>query len=159
MTEQRSNEVIIVDGLQKALGCLVIRANQTAPSPDYPYVSYTVTTPAVTNGGGWGDYGGGVYGKQFNQVWSFTVQSGDCTESQNLAIQAHAWFDRLGTLYLNDNHIVVQRVENISNRDNLLTIEYEYRNGFDVTFTLMGRLDTETEDYIETADVTGELIE
>ena len=141
MIKLRNREIIIVEGMQKELGCLVIRANQTARVPPYPYVSYNVITPISANLGTWGQYDDGKERKPFNQTWSFTVQSDDSTQSMELAIKARDYLEHVGTVYLNDNDIIVESVGNVTNRDNLLTIEYEYRNGFDVTFWLLNEVD------------------
>ena len=37
---------------------------------------------------------------------------------------------------MKDNGVTVQSVTNVTNRDNILTVEYEYKNGFDVVFYL-----------------------
>lgn len=87
-----------------------------------------------------------IYRKEFQQVWSFTVQSDDDIESKILALKAYDFFDNVGTTILNENSAVVQKLSNITNRDNILTIEYEYRNGFDVTFAFMNEITTETEE-------------
>ena len=144
MIDLRQNEIIIVEGLQKELDCPVIRANQTAPIPPYPYVSYTLMTPVSANNGTWGKYEDGKDRKPFTQTWSFTIQSNDSTESQMLALKAYDWFDHVGTVPLNDNHIIVQSISNITNRDNLLTVEYEYRNGFDVVFWWLSEVENTT---------------
>ena len=144
MIDLRQNEIIIVEGLQKELDCPVIRANQTAPIPPYPYVSYTLMTPVSANNGTWGEYEDGKDRKPFTQTWSFTIQSNDSTESQMLALKAYDWFDHVGTVPLNDNHIIVQSISNITNRDNLLTVEYEYRNGFDVVFWWLSEVENTT---------------
>lgn len=145
MLEIRNNEILIVEGLQKALNCLVIRANQTAPAPPYPYISYTIITPSNANNGTWGRYDDGIDRIPVTQTWSFTAQSNDMVESTNLAINARNWLQHEGAVYLNDNHITVQTVEDITNRDNFLTVEYEYRNGFDVVFWLLDEMENTTE--------------
>ncbi|WOC33053.1 MULTISPECIES: phage neck terminator protein [Caproicibacterium] len=136
MKSLREIEAAVADGLQVYLKCPVIRSNQTAPVPPYPYVSYTITTP-VQSGGTWAT---GEDGRQFidlPQVWSFTVQAADDMQALQLAMDAFQWFDtEAGHFYLKQNEIAVQRVGSIGNRDNLLSIEYEYRKGFDVTFLL-----------------------
>lgn len=142
MINIRDTEIIIVNSLQKWLKiqgyeCPVIRSNQTAPIPKYPYISYTITTPVVSDAKGYSISKDGTRYKSLVQVWSFTVQSDDDEEANNVALQAYDWFAAVGNLYLSDNGIVPQRVRNVSNRDNLLTIEYEYRRGFDVDFLLM----------------------
>ena len=55
---------------------------------------------------------------------------------------------------MNDNNVIVQSVGSITNRDNVLTVGYEYKNGFDVDFWLFETVgDTDTE-IIETADIS-----
>ena len=63
-----------------------------------------------------------------------------------LCMRAREWLDHAGQIYLNDRHIIVQKVGAINNRDNLVTIEYEYRNGFDCVFWLMSETDSLSEE-------------
>lgn len=137
MIEVRTNEIEIAEGLKEHLGCEVVRANQNTPIPKLPYVSYTVTTLMKANNGTWSEYEDGTKYKEVQQIWSFTVQADNDTESKALAIMAHDYFDEVGCLRLNDNGIVVQLLGDITNRDNFLTTGYEYRNGFDVTFAFI----------------------
>ena len=154
--------MLISSGLQewltnKGFECPVIMSNQTKRVPEYPYVSYTITTPVVANMKGYGIAEDGTRFKPLVQIWSFTVQSSDDVEAFNIAMTAYDWFALAGNTYLSDNGIVAQRVGNIANRDNLLTIEYEYRFGFDVDFLLthtIDKVDCETAGYIEEADIT-----
>lgn len=130
-------------------------ANQTAPIPAYPYVSYTVTQPIVSDNKGYSIEANGTRHKSLVQVWSFTVQSDDDEEALNIAMLAYDWFSLIGNTYLYDRDIVVQSVGNVTNRDNLLSIEYEYRRGFDVYFDLshqINKADAETSGYIETVE-------
>ena len=136
MINYRQIETIIVESLKAHLGCEVIMANQNSPAPDYPYVSYTVMTPKVANNGTYGEWEDGVKRKEVQQIWSFTVQAKTDTESKVLALSAQDYFDEIGNLYLSDNGIAVQLLGNITCRDNLISIGYEYRNGFDVTFAI-----------------------
>ena len=136
MINYRQIETIIAEGLKAHLGCEVIMANQDSPAPAYPYVSYTVMTPKVANNGTYGEWEDGVKRKEVQQIWSFTVQAKTDTESKVLALSAQDYFDEIGNLYLSDNGIAVQLLGNITCRDNLISIGYEYRNGFDVTFAI-----------------------
>lgn len=141
----------------KGFTCPVILANQASPSPPYPYLSYTVTTPQNANMKQYSVSADGTRYKPLVQTWSFTVQSADNAEALEIALQAHDWFELIGNTYLSDNGIVAQRVGSISNRDNMISIQYEYRRGFDVDFLLMFTIsgeDSETAGYIETATVT-----
>lgn len=146
---------IIVQGLTKYLGCPVIRSNQNAEPPKYPYVSYTVITPVADKKGTYGEYDDDISRKPITQTWSITIQSDDNAESVNLAAKAREWLDYVGTTYLNDNHIIVQSVGAIGNRDNFLTVEYQYRNGFDVVFWLLNEEEKPIAEtgYIETVEL------
>lgn len=130
----------VAAGLKKYLNCPVIRGNQNEEPPAYPYVSYNVITPFHENKGTYGEYDDGVHRKPFTQTWSITAQSDDNSESVNLAIKAHEWLDHVGTQYLKENGVDVQSVGNVTNRDNVLTVEYEYKNGFDVVFYLFNEV-------------------
>lgn len=125
---------VVVSGLKEYLGCEVIRTNQNAEPPAYPYVSYTITTLASANNGTYEEYTDGTTRKQLKQTWSITAQSNNESESVNLALKAREWLDYAGRVYLKDNGVTVQSVTNVTNRDNILTVEYEYKNGFDVFF-------------------------
>lgn len=162
---------VIVKGLKEYLKIPIIRSNQTGEPPKYPYGSYTITTLASENGGTWGRYEDGKERKPFTLSLSFTIQSNNAAEAMTLTLKAHEWFDHVGRVYLNDNNIIVQSVGNVSNRDNFLTIEYEYRHGFDVVFWVLSEVtDTAEEtgyiefvkvndDFVEPATSTEELIE
>ena len=152
----RQKEIVIAEALKAHLGCEVIRANQNTPIPKYPYVSYTITTALSRNNGTWGEYEDGTKRKEIQQIWSFTVQSDDDTESKVLAIEAHDFFSEIGSIYLLDNELSVQLVGGITCRDNFITTGFEYRNGFDVTFAFMNEVNPKGEiiDSIQFGDKT-----
>lgn len=127
----------VVTGLKDYLGVPVIRGNQNAEPPDYPYVSYNITTLESANNGTWGEYKDGIDRIPVTQNWSISVQSDNYSESIALASKAREFLCHTGTCYLNDNDVIVKRVGEITNRDNLISIEYEYKNGFDVVFWIM----------------------
>ncbi len=155
MIDFENMRTIIAKGLKQYLNCPVIRSNQNEEPPAYPFVSYTVTTLINENKGTYGEYEDGTDRKPFTQTWSITIQSDKNSESVELAVKAKEWFERAGTVYLNDNNIIVQSVGGITNRDNILTVEYEYRNGFDVVFWLLNEIDNPAEEtgYIETVQL------
>jgi len=155
--DYKAKKDVIVNSLQewlkqKGYTCPVVLANQVTPVPEYPYISFTVINPIVENRKGYSVTGGTRF-KPLSQIWSFTVQSDKNTESVEIALHAYDWFASAGLEYLGDNGIAVQRIGNINNRDNLLSIEYEYRNGFDVTFSIISTVD-DTTGVIEEAIIT-----
>lgn len=142
----------VVKGLRSYLKCPVIRSNQNVEPPSYPYCSFTIITLMSENAGTWQEHNDNIDRKAVTQTWSITFQSDNNDESVKLANQAYDWFDRVGTVYLNDNNVIVQSVGNVTNRDNILSIEYEYKNGFDIVFWLYDEVKNETE-VIETVDI------
>lgn len=135
MIDYEHLRVTVVKGLKKYLSCPIIRTHQNVEPPPYPYVSYTITTLATENKGTHGEYSDGMARKPVSHIWSITVNSDDNFESVTLANKARDWLDYVGTKYLNDNDVIVQSLTGVTNRDNILTVEYEYRNGFDCFFT------------------------
>ena len=152
---------VFVKGLKEYLKIQIIRSNQTGEPPKYPYGSYTITTLASENKGTWGRYEDGKERKPITLNLSFTIQSNNASEVMRLTLKAHEWFDRVGTVYLNDNNVIVQSVGNISNRDNFLTIEYECRQGFDVTCWFLNEITDTAEEtgYIEFVNINDSFIE
>ena len=157
----RNAEIAIIRGLESYLSTetrplKVVSANQTTPIPDYPYVAYTVTQSVVGNNGLYGIMSDGRRVKHYDCVISFTIQSDDMDEAAELAIRMVHWFNAVGIVYLSDNEIAVKNVGTVTNRDNLISVEYEYRQGLDVTFTLFDVIEAsefDSDGYIEEADV------
>ena len=142
MINHRANEIVIIDGLEAYLGtvdrpCKAVRQNQIAQQPPYPYVSYTVTTPLSEMRGTYSKAEDGTLYQSQRQTWSFTVQSDDMDEALELGMKLYDFFTAAGLLLLHDENIAVIRVTNLTARDNLISIQYEYRVGLDVTFNLL----------------------
>lgn len=146
---------VIVTALNKHLGITVIRSNTTAPFPKYPFASYTIRTLLSNQPGTWGEYDDGKDRIPASQVWSITIQAKDSAESMSLTLKAYDFFCHCGRQILKDNNIVVSSVSEITNRDNTLTVGYEYKNGFDVTFSFMNETESTIENtgYISEADI------
>ena len=143
----------IVKGLKSYLNIPVIRSNQTGDIPKYPYVSYTIT--GDTTNGTWGAYEDQVDRKPYIEHWSITAQSDNYSESLEIARKTRDWIDRIGTTELNDQHVFVNKVGGISPRDNLITVEYEHRNGFDFDVACSREVPSTITDtgYIETVEL------
>lgn len=160
MLDYRQNEIVIVENLKSYLTtdnrpCEVVRQNQVAKIPPYPYVSYSVITPADVVSGTYSQTEDGTFYRTIQQTWSFTIQSDDQEEAMDLAYKAFDFFSAAGVTLLSDNGIVVRRVGGITMRDNLITIQYEYRNGLDITFGLLYSITPENQimnDVIETRE-------
>lgn len=127
----------VIKGLRDFLKVEVIKENQNAEPPNYPYISYNVITLESSNNGTYGVYKDGVERLPVKQTWSINIMAEDDAESIMLASKARDFFNLYGTQYLNDNEVIVESVTGITNRDNLISIDYEYKNGFDVVFWCM----------------------
>lgn len=149
MVECEKMRKYVVDGLQKYLNIPVIRGNQNAPPPEYPYVSYTITTLESKNKGTYGEYTDSIDRKPVKQTWSVTVQSDNADESMAYASKAREWFEHTGKPYLDKIGVAVEQAGDIGNRDNIISTEYEYKNGFDVVFVLFDKVNHPDNGYIE----------
>ena len=136
MIDYEKPRTVVVKGLKTYVNCPVIRKNQAQEPPAYDYLAYTITTLAGENKGTYGKYEDGTQRKSFTQIWSISAHSDNDSRSVLLASQAREWLDNVGTTYLNENGVIVQSVGSITNRDNILTIGYEYTKGFDVVFVI-----------------------
>lgn len=144
----------LVNGLSNALKVPVIRSDQNAEPPKYPYIVYTVTILAKHDRGTWGEYEDGKARKPFTQTISVKALSDDWGESNSLAMTARNWLDYAGRLFLKDNEVIVQSVGEVSERSNMLTVEYEYAHGFDAVFWCMDDQEMDI-DTIDSVTITG----
>lgn len=152
MINNKKIREMVVNGLERHASCVCVLANQTAQVPPYPYISFTVTSVMLSNNGTYGVYSDDIERKPVKQVWSFTVQSDTSDEAMDIACMAHDFF-RSTPEVLKESGIAVEGVGNVTSRDVLITAEYEYRCGFDVTFTMMSELDSSSENRIETIEI------
>lgn len=150
MIDYENMRKTVAKGLKEYLKVPVIRNNQNSEPPPYPFVGYTVTTLMSENKGTYGEYDDGKARKPVITTMSITAYSKDNIESVDLANKAREWLDYVGTTYLNDNGVIVQSVGSVTNRDNVLTIGYEYRNGFDCFFWGFDVVDIPQDEEIET---------
>lgn len=153
MIDMDSLRLAVVKGLKDYTGSTVLQGNQIMPQPGYPFISYTVITPASANKGSWQKHEDGIDRKLIKQTWSISALSNKSGESLGLALQAREWLEHSGRLYLKDKGFTVQSVGQITNRDNILSGEYEYRNGFDVVFYLYETSPAAEGEFINTAQI------
>ena len=153
MLDNKGLRTTVGRGLKKYLGIPFVQLNQDGEQPKYPFLGYTVTTPKSANNGTWGEYEDGKARIPVTQTWSVTAFADNEEDSVEIADKAHAWLSYIGARYLADNNVIVQKVTNVTNRDNVLSVGYEYKNGFDCVFWMLD----ETESYTETAEVIEEV--
>lgn len=149
---------VIPKGLKEYLGIPIIRQDQSAQAPKYPYGTYKVTTIASENNGTYQQDADGIDRLMVKSIWSFSFLSDDYDESIMHASKAREWFLHSGRMYLKDHGITPQSATAINNRDNILTVEYERKNGFDVVFYVYDEAENLTESIgtIESAQIAHE---
>lgn len=160
MIDYKNMRATVAKGLKEHLGVPVIRGNQTAEAPAYPFCSYNITTLAGANNGTYQEHEDGIDRLLVRSIWSFSFLSADWDESVNLAIKAREWFEHTGRTWLADNGVTVQNTTDITNRDNILTVEYERKNGFDVVFYVYNEVENpvNTYGYIESVESPREMM-
>lgn len=150
-------QTLVASGLRDYLGVEVIRRNQSAPAPKYPFLSFAVLALASANNGTWQKHEDNKDRKLVKHSWSITSQSDDYDESVMLAVKARDWLEHTGRTWLKDQGVTVQSVTDITNRDNVLSVGYEYKNGFDVFFYAYDVVDNpDAENYIENIQIKEE---
>ena len=127
--------------LEEYTGCVCVPSNTTKQMPAYPYISFSVINTDTKKG----TYAATKVNRDgletavkfmpVSQKWSFTVQSDKDAEALEKAMLVSDFFQEVKRQDLADNDIIVADVGAITPRDNLLTIEYEYRKGLDVTIS------------------------
>lgn len=149
MIDFENLRIITVKGLKKYLKCQVIRNSQNAEPPPFPYTTYKITTYSTQNRGTYGEYEDGKARKPVKQIWSITAHSDDYLEAITLANKAREWLDYVGRVYLSDNGVIVESVGAVTDRSNVLTVDYQYSYGFDCTFPVFDEVDIPNDGTIE----------
>lgn len=136
---QAKIQQVMLSKLEAYTGCVCVPSNTTKQMPAYPYISFGVINTEQSKG----TYsavkkedGTTVLYMPMRQTWSFTVQSDDDAQAMEKAMLISDFFTEAKRLELEDNDIIVADVGAITPRDNMLTIEYEYRKGLDVVLRL-----------------------
>lgn len=145
-------------GLSEYLGITMIRSDQTANAPEYPYGTGKATTPAAANNGTWQQHEDGIDRLMVRSIWSLSFLAKDYDESVMLASKAREWLTNTGRVLLSERGITVQSVTDIANRDNILTVDYESKHGFDVVFYAYDEVEnpSTTTGYIESVNLSRE---
>ena len=159
MIDYKTMRGAVASGLSDALGVPVIRGNQTAEAPAYPYGVYNITTLAGANNGTYQEHEDGIDRLMVKSIWSFSFLSDDYDQSVSLALAARMWFEHTGRAWLAEYGLTVQSTTEITNRDNILTVEYERKNGFDVVFYVYDEAENlaDTHGHIEQAYASREI--
>ncbi|MEH2977201.1 LIC_12616 family protein [Bacillus amyloliquefaciens] len=117
--------------IKEKTGHVVIEANGTGKQPEYPFCTYTVTSPYLPQHRGVEEQG--VLTEDIELVFSFTWISNSHIEVISLAQETASYFktaDARQTLH--DNGMAWVRNDGFGNRDTFITIDTERRHGFDM---------------------------
>ena len=121
---------VITSSLIKAVhtltGYLCGEANGTADQPDYPFATFTITTPKIT-----------IQQDGDNAPFELTVSLTWHDESSlsvlNLAKKCESFFkSTAGRALFAEKGVVIVDVHGFDRRDNFISIEYERMAGFDI---------------------------
>lgn len=154
MIDQKKVNLVITEGIKAVTGCEVVKSNLAgAPIPPYPYISFTILRTETRKG----TYSGKeTRYMPLAQTWSFTVQGNDDDETMDIAMEARDWLEETGRLELSDSGIIVQSVSALQNRDTMLTVDYEYRKGFDAVLSMINEVQEPADETIEKANIEEE---
>lgn len=161
MIPQEQVQQDVLSLLEKYTGRTCVPSNTTHGKPPYPYISFSVINTQAQKG----TYAKAIVQnedgtekevlfKPAAQKWSFTSQSDDEAEAMGIALLVSDFFAESRRQELADKGIVVADVGAIVPRDTLLTIEYEYRKGLDVTLLLNNVIDDVITESIEHATLS-----
>lgn len=111
-------------------GCPVVKQNSNSPQPPYPFCSYTITSPYL-NAASFEK--GETLTEDVEVVLSLTWSSKDDIEPIALAQKAATAFKHTSTRQkFFDLGLAIVRIDGFGSRDNLISIQTEYRAGFDL---------------------------
>ena len=134
----------IVRELNARLGVDMVPADTASRRPEYPYVSYKVTSSLDSNTFALVDeivpsvFPGFEYDVEVSRqeqaqfTLSVNTYSMNDSEAHGLAFKVADWFRFTGYFFLVDINVVVVGVTSISDRTQQLVDDYERRYGFDV---------------------------
>lgn len=150
MIDQKKLNKDLIGCLEHVCGCSIIPANTTKPAPPYPYGTFTILRTETVKG----TYHNRSW-QPMRQTWSLTFNTKDDGQGMELAMKARDYLEEGGRIELYDRNISVSSVGSIDSRDNMITIEYEFRKGFDFILMLANEI-TEEPPVIEKADIKKE---
>lgn len=111
-------------------GVTVIESGDTGDQPDYPFVTYTITSPYIPSAKA---ISVEKTTEDIDVVISLTWVDLNSFKAMSLAQQTASSFNQQATIQkFDDKALTIVRVGNASGRDNFISIEVERRSGFDL---------------------------
>lgn len=145
MIEFSSYREVFIKQIKAITGIQTIMSDTSGKQPPYPFIGLKFTTIGEEVGRETSYIEGTT---EFTEqdieiVLSVTSYSDKLDVSADTAYKAYKFFKKSGIDALSDNHIVVVKIEQITNRDTFINIDYERRHGFDVRLRVRGQLTNE----------------
>lgn len=135
----------------------VIRADQTGIVPPLPYATYKVLSDRkgvgqenrrhVSEESALIEH----YEQERNTTISFNVYGTSHDNAFSIAKQLRKWFERRGSLFLDEWNVAVARVSDVTNRSVFLVDSYDEKYGFDVVIRYIDADNYEI-DYFDTVE-------
>lgn len=140
----------LVQFVQKELGCLLIESNSSGKQPDYPFLTYTITSPFIKIG--FED----AEDEPFEAVISLTVHDDSSLDALNLATKLRKSFTTEKSLRKFGNlDIVIVTMTPSAPRDTMITIDYERLAGFDLRVRLRDSFEDDSTEPLENITLGG----
>lgn len=116
----------LIKAVKQATGCICIEHNSSGEQPAYPFATYSITSPEITNQHD-------KEGSQFEVALSLTFHDSSSINVLNIAKMCESFFDsQKGRAIFAERDVVLAYTENFERRDNFISIDYERLAGFDV---------------------------
>lgn len=135
---------LMIEKIQEHMQLTLIESDSTGPAPDFPFVTYSVTSPfiSVTT-----DI---VESEVFECVVSLTVHDSSKLMVLGLANRLNKLFRQFGIRNtFKEKKIVIVSLSAVQSRDNFLTYDYERLAGFDIRFRIKDSFVDDTKESIE----------
>ncbi|MCY7919557.1 LIC_12616 family protein [Bacillus vallismortis] len=148
---------IVIGMIKEKTGHIVIEADGIGKQPAYPFCTYTVTSPYLSQHRG--VYEGGAITEDVDLVFSLTWCSNSHLEVVSLAQQTATYFKSVkAKQVLHDNGLAFIRTDGFGNRDTFITIETERRHGFDMRLRTRVIHEEENGEYFEGIEINNETL-
>lgn len=133
----------LAQAINMATNCVLIESNSVGDQPQYPFATYTITSPYIAITRDITD------NECFEVVVSLTFHGDSGLDVLNLASRTNKWFRSFkGQCFLEGNGIIVVSVGATGSRDTFFTVDYERVAGLDIKL----RVQDDYVDEIETID-------
>lgn len=145
----------IIKIIKADTGKPVVPQNNTNDMPAYPFCTYTITSPYLSVSSSYEDE---TLNETVEMVISLTWCAKDLFEAATYTQRTAAGLKhQKNRQILTENGITIVKCLNFGNRDTFLSIDTEFRNGFDLRIRVSSS-DTREMDFIRDVNITTKLV-